>query len=151
MPANGNPFSTHPAHGLDDEEKAERLLRLLVMHLVLDRTVTARVALNLSKSSSSFSTIEAAVARVPMEKRIDLARAIGAISDSCADDMKAVNQVRNKCAHYNPHIGKLTRVPEVSSEAVFEICATRAMRSIRSLTGGKKDAPKRRKTFGFGQ
>ena len=53
--------------GIEGDEKGDRLVRLLVVHLMLDRAVTAVVALRLvGPSSRSFTDIEAEVANLPM-------------------------------------------------------------------------------------
>ena len=109
--------------GLNDGE-AERLVRLRMMHLILDRSITGLLAMKLADASaSSSSKIKAGVATVSMDKRIDLAKSLNVISDSCAAELKEVNKVRNKFAHYPPRFGWDLNVEEISSAASFEKCA----------------------------
>jgi hypothetical protein len=104
------------------------------MHLLLDRMLTAALTLRIVGLAPSFSKTEAAMADLSMEKRINLAKVLGAISDSCADDIKAVNKVRNKFAHYHPNHGRqLNNLPELSSEDAFERCAKRATRALEGV------------------
>ena len=83
------------------------LVRLLVVHLMLDRSVTAVLAVRFldRRLLAPPSKIEAAVAPLPMSRRMQLAQASRLISNSCAKDMKTVNRVRNKLAHYDPRSG----------------------------------------------
>ena len=96
----------------------ERLTRLLVVHLLLDRTITAILTISLCNPRviGSFDAIEKALAPVSMDQRIELAKATNLISVSCASSIKTVNTVRNKLAHYDPKVGgDLSRVQELSS------------------------------------
>ena len=121
--------------GINDEA-AERLVRLLLMHLILDRGITGLLAMKLAdaSASSSLTKIEAGVATISMDKRIDLAKSLNVISDSCAADIKHVNKVRNKFAHYTPSSGWDLKVEEISTAAAFETCAQRGRRAVTSLT-----------------
>jgi hypothetical protein len=120
--------------GINDEE-AERLVRLLLMHLILDRGITGLLAMKLAdaSASSSLTKIEAGVATISMDKRIDLAKSLNVISDSCAADIKEVNKVRNKFAHYKPSSGWDLKVEEISTAAAFEKCARRGRCAVTSL------------------
>ena len=68
-----------------------------------------------------------------MDKRIDLAKSLKFISDSCVADMKEVNRVRNTFAQYTPRFGWDLKVEEISSAAAFEKCAQRGRRAVTSL------------------
>jgi len=118
-----------------NEKEAERLVRLLMMHLILDRGITGLLAMKLADASesSSLTKIEAGIATVSMDKRIDLAKSLSVISDSCAADIKEVNKVRNKFAHYTPRSGWDLEVEEISSDAAFRKCAERGRRAVTSL------------------
>ena len=118
--------------GLTNENKIDRLVRLLVMHLLLDRAIMAGLTLRLiDHESPDFSKIEAKVAKVEMGKRIELAKAANIISDSCAKDIHAVNDVRNNFAHYQPHKGwELDTIQELSSAEAFEKCAVQGNRAL---------------------
>jgi hypothetical protein len=131
--------------GLTNEDMVDRLVRLLVMHLLLDRTLTAVLTLTMTDGvSSTFGDVEPAVAKLEMAKRIGLAKASKIVSDSCADDIYAVNDARNNVAHYQAKTGwKLDTVKELLSAEEFEACAKRGMRALKeitAITGNKLNA-----------
>jgi hypothetical protein len=109
--------------GLEDEDTRDRLVRLLIVHLMLDSAVTAVLTARFldRRLLNPHSEIEAAVSALSMSKRIELARASQLISASCAKGMTTVNKVRNKVAHYNPKHGLgMKHVKEISSDEAFE-------------------------------
>ena len=111
--------------GLDGEETVERLTRLLVIHLLLDRALTAVITMNFlnSRVSSSFKKLEEVLASLPLSRRIEIAEAAQLISTDCARRIKSVNRVRNKLAHYQPKLGfDMTHVQELSSPKAFDRC-----------------------------
>ena len=115
------------------------LVRLLVVHLMLDRSVTAVLAVRFldRRLLAPPSKIEAAVAPLPMSRRMQLAQASRLISNSCAKDMKTVNRVRNKLAHYDPRSGwGVSHVKEISSLKAFEQCVHHGQRALREVSGG---------------
>jgi hypothetical protein len=122
--------------GLTDQDMVDRLVRLLVLHLMLDRAVTAGLTLRLlDPTSPTFVKVEAAVAKLDMGKRIGLANASNIISDSCAADIYAVNDARNNIAHYQAKKGwRLDIVKEISSAEAFEACAEKGMRAFAEAT-----------------
>jgi hypothetical protein len=122
--------------GLTDEDMVDRLVRLLVMHLLLDRALTAGLAFKLTDPTSpSFEGVEAAVAKLEMGKRIGLAMASNIISNSCAGDIHAVNDVRNAFAHYQAKKGwRLDTVKEISDAKEFEICAQKGLSALAEVT-----------------
>ncbi|MBA2487463.1 MAG: hypothetical protein H0V35_15490 [Nitrospira sp.] len=118
-----------------DEESCDRLTRLLVLHLVLDRTLTGMVALRFLGGTSSFSKIEETVATLPVSKRIDLLKTAHIISDSCAQNLKAVNSARNNLAHYQPKLGYgLDNVKEISSEEAFTRLLHKGLPALYEVT-----------------
>src|SRR5262249_16094081 len=69
----------------------------------------------------AFAEVENELVRFNLSSRIRLAKSSGAISDSCANDMHEVNNVRNQFSHYDPKLqGGLTAVKEIASEQPFE-------------------------------
>ena len=123
------------------------LVRLLVVHLMLDRSVTAVPAVRFldRRLLAPPSKIEAAVAPLPMSRRMQLAQASRLISNSCAKDMKApvvscimfADRVRNKLAHYDPRSGwGVSHVKEISSLKAFEQCVHHGQRALREVSGG---------------
>lgn len=121
--------------GLSDEETIKRLVRILVVHFMLDRAVTELLTFKLLGSSpGQFEKIQQVVAGLEMETRIDLAKASQIISDSTSSGIRTVNTVRNKLAHYQPKKGwDLAHIPELSSQEAFEQCTYKAMAAIEEL------------------
>lgn len=104
---------------------ADRLAALLTMHLLLDRAVTALLSARFSdpRTLPDPDEVEKVVGRVHFNNRIELAKAVRLISDSCAADLKAVNKVRNNFAHCHPETSKrgwgVGNLPELSSMKDF--------------------------------
>jgi len=122
--------------GLRDEDAIERMTRLLLVHLMLDRAVTAVLTVKFldRRLLAPFSKIEAAVAPLDMAMRIDLAQASHLISASCASGMRTVNTVRNKLAHYQPKRGwGMEHVQELSSAKAYKRCIAKGMRALREV------------------
>jgi len=122
--------------GLKDEEMIKRLVRILVVHFMLDRGVTDLLAMKLLESTpGQFEKIHQVLARLEMKTRIELAKASQVISDSTASRIKSVNTTRNKLAHYQPQKGwGLAHIPELSSQEAFEQCTYKAMEAIAELS-----------------
>lgn len=106
------------------EVAATRFTSVLTVHLLLDRALTELLARRLLDSGrlQDLEDIEVAVSRVNFDHRIKMAKAARLISDSCAEDMKAVNKVRNKFAHFqhNESEKRAGLLPEISSSEDFE-------------------------------
>lgn len=118
-----------------NEESGERLTRLLVLHLMLDRAITALITARFSRLPGSFFKVEATVAKLPIAQRINLLRSAQFITDPCAKDLHAVNEVRNNLAHYQPQLGfEMSTVKELSSEKAFEQCAEKGMRALNEIS-----------------
>lgn len=120
---------------INDEETSERMTRLLILHLLLDRAVTVVLTTRvLDRSKPAFSEIEALLAVLEMEMRIDLAKAAHLISPSCASDIKTVNTVRNKLVHYQPKRGwGMGHVQELSSVEAYERCIDKGRRALQEV------------------
>jgi hypothetical protein len=122
--------------GISDEETSVRLTRLLLMHLMLDRAVTAVLAVRFldARLMPSYENIEAILAPLDVSTRIDLAKASHLISASCASNIKTVNTVRNKLMHYQPKLGfGVAHVQEISSANAYEQCIEKGMCALREV------------------
>ena len=122
--------------GLDDDETVERMTRILVVHLLLDRALTALIAVSLlnPRVMPSYKSIEEALAPVSVNQRIELAKAAHLISASCASTIKTVNRVRNKLAHHYPKLGfGVAHVQEISSQKAFQRCVETGMSALREV------------------
>ncbi len=119
-----------------DKRSGDRLTRLLVLHLLLDRAITALVSCKFHQKRTTFFEVEKSVAALPIGGRIDLLRAGCFISASCARDIRAVNKARNDLAHYQPKLGfELSFVNELSSEQAYQQCMEKGIRALTEIAG----------------
>jgi hypothetical protein len=66
-----------------------------------------------------------------MADRIAMAKASHLISDTCASNMRTVNTIRNKLAHYHPDQGwEVSYVQELSSANAFEECMNKGFEAL---------------------
>jgi hypothetical protein len=143
---------------LNSEEAAVRLTSMLALHLLLDSALEAILSVRLlgpGELKGKLEPVSEAMGRVNFSHRIDIAKAAGLISDSCAEDIKAVNSVRNKFAHApskKSRKGGMGVVREISSPKDFDRCMAKGERafdeirtSINRLLGieSPHDSPKR--------
>lgn len=121
--------------GLSDEEMIKRLVRIMVVHFLLDRFLTILITNKLLGSSpDSFEKIQKVIAPLEVETRIDLANASQLISDSTASKVRTVNTIRNKLAHYQPKKGwGFGHIPELSSQEAFDKCTQKGMEALHDL------------------
>jgi hypothetical protein len=121
--------------GLAKEEMVERLVSILLIHLVMDRSITSVLTVQLIKdNAAAFDEVESELARSNLASRIRLAKASGVISDACASDMLDVNNIRNLFSHYNPKLqGGLAAVNEIASEEAFEKCIVKAVGTLGQM------------------
>jgi hypothetical protein len=122
--------------GINDEETSVRLTRLLLLHLMLDRAVTAVLAVRFldSRLKPLYENIEAILAPLEMSTRIDLVETSNLISASCASDIKTVNTVRNKLLHYQPKLGfGVDHIQEISSSNAYDQCVEKGLRALREV------------------
>jgi len=116
-----------------NEVMADRLLRLLLIHLTLDGVITAALTLRLLRSvsaSANFDDLSRHVAKMSIARRADLCMALGITSDAWKSDFEAFNAVRNKLSHFNPKIG-LDKVKELCTESAFEACIQKGLRAMK--------------------
>ena len=116
-----------------DEVTADRLLRLLLTHLTLDRVITSGLALRLVMGPSTgvnLETLSKNLAELTISKRAKLCVALGIASKNWKNDFDAFNAVRNRLSHFNPKVG-LDQVKELHSEKAFEECIQRGLRALQ--------------------
>lgn len=123
--------------GLTEDLMADRLVRLLLIHLAMDRTVTGALATKLAtgkEGDPAFEKLEMELSRVNLSSRIRLAEASGLISHSGASSMHEVNEVRNQFSHYNPKLqGGLSGVKEIASEQDLEKLFQKSLSAIEEI------------------
>lgn len=115
-----------------NEVMADRLLRILLAHLMLDRVITANLTLELVSScskSANLKIIERHIAKMNIAQRAGLCVALGIATDAWESDFKAFNAVRNKLSHYNPKFD-LSTVKELCSGSAFETCIQKGLRAM---------------------
>jgi hypothetical protein len=125
------------AAGLN-EAMADRLLRILLVHLMLDRFITSILTLHLvakAAKSANLESVELLIADMSIAQRADMCVALGIATDAWKSDFSALNKVRNKLSHYKPKSG-LDKVKELSSPSAFEACIRQGFRAM-SLAGKK--------------
>jgi hypothetical protein len=92
--------------GLDSPEKIERLNRLLVVHLLIDRLLTLALAAKLASCSSAaepdIDKIVVDNATRPIPDRAEAVYDLGLIDRDMADKILRVNAVRNRLVHFKP-------------------------------------------------
>lgn len=122
---------------LHDEDKAERFMLLLAIHMVLDRALTSLLSRRLSDPRwvPDPNTIAGTVNRVSFSQRIALAKAARLISASCAEKLLTVNKVRNSLGHWqSPEDGwGLGQVTEIASVDRFEACMNQGQAALNEL------------------
>ena len=93
----------------DSDEKIERLNRLLILHLLLDRLLTLLVAQKLGacsqRESPDIQKIIVDVATLPIPRRMELAMHLGVIDGDVGGKILEVNRVRNSVIHFKPKAG----------------------------------------------
>ncbi len=136
--------STLKLVGLDDDEKAERVMRLLVIHLILDRLLSVLLAGRMVPEPDNSSLVEAIreLAKLQFASRLKLAKALGMLSSELARDIGEINRVRNDFIHFKPKKGtklmtgwNLDEIPEIASDQAFNRCANLGFSAIKRLLG----------------
>lgn len=118
-----------------NQDSADRLTRLLVLHLMLDRGLTGLITFKLFDGSVSFLDIERTVARLPISRRIELAKVAKLITTPCSEDIQDINKLRNKFAHYNPVGGwDLGKLKELASEEEFYKCTEKGLEAMYQIS-----------------
>jgi hypothetical protein len=102
----------------------------------MDRAITAILTVKLikGKPTAAFKEVESELVRINLSSRIRLANASRDISDSCANDMHEVNNVRNQFSHYDPKLqGGLAAVKEIASAEAFEKLIQKAIGTLEEM------------------
>jgi hypothetical protein len=124
---------------LHEEDKAERFTLLLALHMMLDRVLTALISQRFwePRLAADFIKVEGMVNKISMQMRIELAHTAGLISEACAKDCMAVNNVRQNLAHWRRKSRTdgwgLGHVREIASEEAFDRCMERGQRALDEL------------------
>lgn len=122
-----------------NEVMADRLLRILLIHLTVDSviayTLTLKLLVNDKFLSANFEKLTQHVAKMPIARRANLCVALGIATTAWEIDFKAFNLVRNNLAHFNPKSG-LEKVEELRSESAFNACIQQGFRAMK-VTGGQ--------------
>jgi len=115
-----------------NEVMADRLLRILLAHLMLDRVITSNLTLELvagPSKSANLKSVERHIAKMNIARRAGLCVALGIASDAWESDFNAFNAVRNKLSHFNPKFD-LSTVKELRSDSAFEACIQKGLRAM---------------------
>lgn len=125
-----------------DTEKGERLTRLLVVHLLLDRLLTiGLIKKKILQSSSSdapdLKKITNDTSDLRFAARVGLAEGLGIVTPAIAAAMSEVNKVRNSLVHYKPKLGgkgwAVDEVPEIASQQECEACTQKGIEAVQEL------------------
>jgi hypothetical protein len=104
-------------HGLE-EEGADRLCALIVLHLDIDRLMSLSLYRHL-KRQGPFSDKEfKVIARLHFESRRKMAQAAGLLTDQHAAYVKALNEARNQLLHVKAN-GGFRDHPALTTEMEF--------------------------------
>ena len=112
----------------------ERLMRLLTVHMLVDRVLTSALAVRLTQDQTQIEGAIGKLAELGFAQRIDLAKLCGAISGETPAELQEVNRVRNAFAHYKPKHGwSPGDIPELADEARYTACAAGGIRALQTL------------------
>lgn len=119
-----------------DHESGNRLMLLLVLHLMIDRAITEFLTWHFNQKPLKLDDMEVEVAALPIGRRIRLMKATGLISDSTVTHITAFNKVRNRFAHGDPkHKYQLKHVDELWSQKAFLDCASKGLDAAAEIRG----------------
>jgi hypothetical protein len=116
-------------------EQWQRLTEVVTLHMALDRFLFLRVTLGLTVVAgdrANVARITQRVSKMRFAARLELAQDARWISDEVAEDIAAVNAVRNRLLHYDVKRG-IDAAPEVASPEAFRAFAQRAVRAWQCL------------------
>jgi hypothetical protein len=128
--------------GLDSVEMRSRLIRMLVVHSLLDRLLTLLVAMKVSSSSEASEAVDIEkalqdVAPLPMPTRVDRGVALGVITPSVAGSIAEFNRMRNHVVHFKPRRGKpawdMSDADVIASEAACNRCLRNGIEAAQAL------------------
>jgi hypothetical protein len=116
-----------------NEQIGDRLMRLLVVHMLADRLLTGALVLAIGAYGDGGKALEK-VAEISFAQRVNLAELCRAISGDIATGLRELNKVRNAFAHYKPARGwDFDGVPELADEAGFRTCAAGGVKALQAL------------------
>lgn len=108
---------------------------VVTLHMALDRLLFARVILGLTVLAGARANVPRITRRVSKMRfaaRLDLAQDAGWISEELADDVAAVNGLRNRLLHYDVKRG-VEAAPEIASPEAFGAFTERAIHAWSGL------------------
>jgi hypothetical protein len=129
------------AVGLDSDEKRERLNRLLVVHLLIDRFSALVLAAKLaSDSGADESKVDKLIARSASRNFPDRTQRLvklRMIDQSVADKISRVNKARNDVVHFKPQKGSSAgwdvEAIEITSQEASESCLKEGIEAVQAL------------------
>ncbi len=130
------------AVGLDSEEKVDRLTRVLVVHLIVDRLLTLSLASKLAACSQSIERrdvekIIGDIAPLHIPTRVNLASDMGLIPPGIVEKILAINEARNRLVHFKPKQGKpawdVDGVEEIASQDACDRCTQKGIGAVQAL------------------
>lgn len=128
--------------GLDSIETRSRLIRVLVIHSLLDRLVTLLLAAKRTASSEAsdapdIGKVLQEVASLPMPSRVEQGVALRVITPSVAEQITVVNRMRNQMVHFKPTRTKATwdmsDAEVIASEAICSRCLGDGIAAAQAL------------------
>jgi hypothetical protein len=114
-------------------EQWQRLTEVVTLHMALDRFLFLRVTVGLTVlggERANVARITRRVSRMRFTARLELAQDAGWISEELADDVAAVNGLRNRLLHYDVSRGV---EPEIASPEAFRAFTQRGVRAWSGL------------------
>ena len=132
----------YQAVGLDSDEKVERLTRVLVLHSLLDRLITAVLATTLAsrrdaKKASNTGKALSDIAPLAIGTRVDLATIVGVAAPGVAESIMEVNRLRNTLVHFKSVPGtvgwNVSEAEEIASHDAYEQCMRKGFEAVQAL------------------
>jgi hypothetical protein len=112
-------------------EQWQRLTKVVTLHMALDSLLFMRVALGLTVVAggrANTQRINRRVNKMRFVTRLELAQDAGWISEELAEDIAAVNALRNRLLHFDFKRGA-DEAPEIASGEAFRAFTTRGLRA----------------------
>ena len=116
-------------------EQWKRLTEVVTLHIALDRLLFLRVTVGLTmvaKKRANAERITRHVNAMRFAVRLELAHDAGWLTDEQADDIAAVNSLRNRLLHFD--VKRLPdEAPEIATAEAFRAFTQRGMRAWKGL------------------
>ena len=119
-----------------DSEQWDNVMRVVTLHLVLDRLLTALITHHLRAPGVSADivwNVMKAVGALNFARRIELAEKSQWLPADVAADVREINRVRNKLLHFDPQRQRLDHVSEIASAEAFEKLTKRGHHAYYAL------------------